>query len=145
MHEFLARSEAVLALLAAKTAVRLLPFRFSAALFGKAAVPCSTATDLDARQLARARAVTGRLRRVANRLPWASTCLERAFAGRMLLARRHLPGGVVRLGVRLDAGRPQAHAWLLVGDHILLGEDEMDGFTPLADLARRGDTSSNNG
>lgn len=137
MHEFLARFEAILALLAAKAAVRLLPFRLSAALFGGAAPPCASSPGVDPRQLARARAVTARLRRVASRLPWTSTCLERAFAGRLLLGRRRLPGVVIRLGVRLADGRPQAHAWLLVGDLVLLGEDEAAGFAPLADLARR--------
>lgn len=128
--------ESALALSFAWVLVFVIPFRWTRRLFG-----CVSSSDdmqsksITPEQITRARAVTQRLRRVADRLPWHSTCLVRALSGRMLLARRGLRGGVVRFGVKAGAdGCVAAHAWLIFGPVTLLGEDEAEGFQPLADL-----------
>lgn len=134
MRSALLLAEAVAALLLAATVVHLLPRRWLRRLGGAASAVGEGREPAAPLALARARAVTGRMARVAGRLPWRSTCLVRALAGRMLLARRRIAGGRIRLGVRLHEGRLEAHAWLLLGPDILLGGEAAD-FTPLADLA----------
>jgi len=43
---------------------------------------------------------------------------------------------VIRFGVRKSAATLEAHAWLLLGKAVLLGEDETQTYRPLADLSR---------
>lgn len=131
----LAHTEAVAALILSGILVFVLPFRWSRRLFGDLAAAEDTTRQPDPAQMARARAVTRRLRRIAHRLPWHSTCLVMALSGRMLLARRGISGGVVRIGVRMENGRVAAHAWLMLGTTTLLGGDEAPDYRPLADLA----------
>lgn len=135
MLEILARVEAAASLVVAAALVFLTPFRWTARLFGRVSPPVGEAAPIDEQNLRRALAATRRLKRVADRLPWTSTCLVRALAGRMLLARRGLRGGTVRFGVAKCDGRLSAHAWLVFGNVILIGGDTTTSFAPLADLA----------
>lgn len=136
MHEHMARLEAVLALTLAAALVFLTPFRWTARLFGRVSPPGDkTSPPVDKNHLQRAQAVTRRLTRVADRLPWTSTCLVRALAGKMLLARRGVRGGAVRFGVAKCDGRLAAHAWLMFGGAVLIGGETAQEFKPLADLA----------
>lgn len=125
-------TETVLALLIAQMLVFGLPFRVTARLFhlhrpGEATQ--TGATDPVG-------AIIGvRVKRVANRLPWKSTCLVRAIAGALLLARRGVASHI-RFGVRKENDRLAAHAWLMVGDATVLGGgDEIRSYVPIADLA----------
>lgn len=136
----LAYLEAILALALAWVLVFLMPARWSLPLFGtarKSAAGNEAVMDASAfpAALARARGVAVLLNRMDRRLPWHNTCLVRALAGRMMLARRGIRGGVVRFGVSLDDGKLGAHAWLMLGDVTLLGGAEAGGFAPIADLA----------
>lgn len=131
------RLEAVLALVLARILVFSFPWRWTVALMGRFAPPAGSDASPDPRDAWRARAVARRLRGVADRLPWHSTCLVRAVAGALLLARRRIPGSGIRFGVRKENGRLSAHAWLLLGPEILLGGEEAGAHVPLADLARR--------
>jgi hypothetical protein len=135
MRLFMLRAEALLVLVLALPLVYMLPPRWLQDRLGGFAVPASASGDAHV-DLACARDITRRLARIADRLPWKSTCLVRATAGMLLLARRRVAGGRIRLGVRKNDGRLEAHAWLMLGPTILLGGDEADGFTPIADFTR---------
>ncbi|WP_211099791.1 lasso peptide biosynthesis B2 protein, partial [Azospirillum sp. TSO5] len=135
MREALARIEATAALIIAWVLVFIIPFRWSRRCFG----PVTSATDQPPHlpspsHVARAKIVTRRLHRVAHCLPWHSSCLVLALSGRMVLARRGIRGSVVRFGVKVENGRVDAHAWLMLGTTSLLGEKEAEGYHPLADL-----------
>jgi hypothetical protein len=137
---YLAYLEAILALALAWVLVFLLPAHWTLPLFGTAKKSAAgTAEDMAAgvspAALARARGVATLLNRMDRRLPWHNTCLVRALAGRMMLARRGIRGGVVRFGVSLEEGKLGAHAWLMLGEVTLLGGAEAGGFAPIADLA----------
>lgn len=133
---FVLRLETALALIMAWAFVFLVPLRWTQALFGGVSAPAES-SGIDPRSLIRAQAVTRRVVHVADRLPWHSTCLVRAVAGSLLLARRRICGGCIRFGVRKENDRLSAHAWLLLGSDILLGGEEAGAYTPLADLGRR--------
>lgn len=140
MLSTLLRLETVLVLVAARVLLACVPFRRLHRLFGSVSRPRSPAdADRALVSLSRGRAVALRVRRTADRLPWRSTCLVRAMAGAALLSRRRIDGVSIRLGVRNDEGKLAAHAWLMLGSEILLGEEEAEGFTPLADLGEGGD------
>jgi hypothetical protein len=126
------RLETMLALVLAWGLVFVAPGAWSLRLFGGVVPPAARMGDHAA--LPRARHVMRRLEAVAARLPRESTCLVKAIAGRMLLARRGIRGAAVRFGVRRNQGGLEAHAWLMLGPAILLGAEEAEGFRPLADL-----------
>ncbi|WPZ37282.1 lasso peptide biosynthesis B2 protein (plasmid) [Thalassobaculum sp. OXR-137] len=131
----LRRAEAALALVLAWGIVFLLPTAWMKRLFGRVDAP-TLATAVDKAELARVLSVMRRLNWVAELLPWSSTCLVRALAGRLLLDRRGIRGGVVRFGVKLDRNRVHAHAWLMLGPVPILGGEEAERYTPIADLKR---------
>jgi hypothetical protein len=129
----LRRLEAALALMLAWLLVFLVPLR----LLGTVNAPGARRQESpdDPRFLARAQDVARRANRVADRLPWRSTCLVRAVAVWLLLRRRGSRGAAIRLGVRRQDGLLRAHAWLLLGGTILTGAEEADGYVPLADFS----------
>lgn len=123
--------EAALALTAARAALALVPPRRLLRDAAAVATPPSAVPPPDARTLAGGRAVAAAIEGAARRLPWTSTCLVRALAGRFMLRRRHI-ACALHLGVAKPADRLEAHAWLTVGDLILTGGAQAPGFTPLA-------------
>lgn len=137
MRRVLRVAEAAAALALARLAVRLLPFRWLApAAAPPHAVPsspvlsCSASSGaggLDPRAARVGRAISG----AAARLPWHSTCLARALAGRLMLARRGVPC-VLCLGVATEAGAIRAHAWLVAGGGVVCGGREAPGYTAIA-------------
>ena len=87
---------------------------------------------------ARGDAGIGDLRRVAwgvaaaARLVPGASCLTQALAGQYLLARQG-KASKITIGIERDSGpRLKAHAWLMSGDHIVLG-GSINGFTHLVD------------
>jgi hypothetical protein len=131
------RLEATLALCVAWLLVFRLPFRLTARLFGGVSPdPGPALAGLDAPPepvLARARGVGRAVDAVSTRLPWASTCLVRCVAGRMMLTCRGIAGHIV-FGVAKDGAALTAHAWLVVGGEPVIGGGEAAGFTPCACL-----------
>lgn len=76
-------------------------------------------------------AVAGAARRVPD-----ATCLPQALAAHALLS---LQGhaSFIRIGVRRgEGGDVQAHAWVVSGDTLVIGDDgeRLEGFAPLIDL-----------
>jgi hypothetical protein len=128
--------ETWLALATAWVLVFLLPFRVTARLAG--GIGPSSAGVLPApASLRRARDVARRISRIAPRFPGRTTCLVRALAGWLLLRRRGIRAAI-RFGVRKTSTGIDAHAWLLMGEEILLGGEEAIGFSPMADMGTRG-------
>jgi hypothetical protein len=67
----------------------------------------------------------------ARFVPGAS-CLTQALAGQYLLARQG-NASKIRIGIERDTGvELKAHAWLVSGNHIVLG-GSIDGFAHLVD------------
>jgi hypothetical protein len=77
--------------------------------------------------------------RVARRLPWRSDCVVQALAARSWLARHRVESALI-VGVRKPVPKPfEAHAWLKVGEAIVIGGD-ISGYAPLgaSDFDRAG-------
>jgi hypothetical protein len=132
LRYWLGAAETAPALWIAWVLVFVVPFRWTARWFG-GATPPSPQTIPSPKRLAHACYVAKRLQRVAAHVPWRTTCLVRAIAGSLLLRRRGI-ASTIRFGVNRADGGLTAHAWLLVGDTIILGGDVASGFRPLADL-----------
>jgi len=74
--------------------------------------------------------------RQASRLVPGATCLTQALSGQILLS-RHGKASQIRVGVSSSGpGRIEAHAWLVSGDHIVLGgtEKSLQRYTRLAEF-----------
>jgi hypothetical protein len=132
---WLGAMETALALCIGWILVFVLPFRWTARWFGGTAPPSSRPLSTDG-PIRRARYITRRLQRVAAHLPWHTTCLVRAVAGAMLLRRRGV-ASTIRFGVKRDDGKLAAHAWLLIGNTIVLGGEIATDFQPLADMGNQ--------
>lgn len=65
-----------------------------------------------------------------------STCLPQAMAANALLSLQGY-ASIIRVGVRRgDQGQVQAHAWVLAGGVVVVGDDgeRLDSFSPLLDI-----------
>ncbi len=113
--------------------VRFVPFRWWSRWLGQLGHATSdgdlAAPDYTVRRVKWAIAAAG------AQVPWHSTCLMNAFAGKMLLRRRRV-ASTVYLGARRSQDalntRLAAHAWLRVGSQIILGADEAAYYQPVA-------------
>jgi len=65
------------------------------------------------------------VRAMGARVPWRSDCLVQALAAQHWLASMGI-GISIHLGVKPSEAPIDAHAWLKVGDRILLGGDVAD-------------------
>ena len=111
-------AEALGSILLASLAIRLLPFPRVAALGSR---PAAGRGDADVAML------RGPVRGWARRVPWRAKCFESGVALRMMLARRGV-GSTLHYGIAREEGL-KAHVWLSVGDEIVIGGREADGFT----------------
>jgi Transglutaminase-like superfamily len=97
----------------------------------------SLVTRLDATEtagIADLRRVAWGVAAAARFVPGAS-CLTQALAGQYLLARQG-SASKISIGIERDTGAQlKAHAWLISGNHIVLG-GSIGGFTHLVDHGR---------
>jgi hypothetical protein len=67
----------------------------------------------------------------ARNVPWNAVCLPQAMAAKAMLARRG-QGSALHLGAgKAEAGGFMAHAWLVAGGEIVIGEAGAQAVTPL--------------
>ncbi|MBF0225245.1 MAG: lasso peptide biosynthesis B2 protein [Desulfobacterales bacterium] len=82
----------------------------------------------------KARVIAARIYTLSKYLPWECKCLVQAISGKMMLKKRKITN-TMYLGVCKDNhGMLMAHAWLRVGDSIILGGD-VKRFTVVATFA----------
>jgi hypothetical protein len=119
--------EAFCLLAVAKAALVLLPFRWIQHTISQPGRPSVVdSQDRITRNVCSAVRVTAR--RLA---PWA-VCLPQALAGHWMLRRRGI-ASVVCFGVRREPGMSmEAHAWLRALDTVVLGQEVMTEFKPVA-------------
>lgn len=111
----------------------LMPFRWLAPFLGRAqSAPAARPVEaLLAEQRAEALGIRRALLRVSRHLPWHSSCLVCAIAGRMMLHRRRLPS-VLLLGARSDPeAQLAAHAWLQCGEIDVIGAEVAPEYSPI--------------
>lgn len=116
--------EAALFLAAARLALLIVPFRRIVPWLERA--PASRSCD-GATIAAVGRAITI----AARNVPWNAVCLPQAMAAKAMLARRG-QGSALHLGAGMVEGGLNAHAWLVAGGEIVVGEAGIDGIAPLA-------------
>lgn len=123
--------EAATCLAAARFAVARVPFAHLSRVLG--ALGHESPACAEPAAAAVATRVRGLLAKAARGLPWRSTCLMQASAGKVMLARRGVPS-TLYLGVRRGSTELEAHAWLRVGDLAITGGGG-DDFTVIARYA----------
>lgn len=117
--------EAVLALLIASGAIRLLPFR--------------RAFKVGTRPLGRKRAVAIRdavwaVEAAGARVPWRVVCFQKGLALQAMLRRRGIDAQL-HYGVGFDPARSlRAHVWVSAEGDIVIGGDEAPKFRLLASM-----------
>lgn len=79
-------------------------------------------------KLNEARLISGVINGLSRRTPWSSTCLVKALAAHKMLQKRKIDH-TIHIGVsRAIPEIFKAHAWLSVGDDILMGGENLQGF-----------------
>jgi len=123
--------EAILCLVLARLAI-FVPFRRVAPWLGETQPGVEQSRPaLVAAEREGALRVRRALLRAARRLPWHSSCLACALAGRMMLGRRHLPS-LLQLGARNSSPTDlAAHAWLWCGEVDVVGVEASGLYTPI--------------
>jgi hypothetical protein len=123
--------EAMLGLVLARMSL-LIPFRWLARLMGRLEPGIDRSIPvLSADERCAALDVRRAVLRVAERLPWQSSCLVRAVAARIMLRRRHLPS-VLQFGVGRKPRELSAHAWVRCGEIDVVGTESAGDFAPIA-------------
>jgi hypothetical protein len=115
---------ATVLLVRASAAVALLPFRFSIR-FG--CVPLR-----DRRQVA-VEDIAWAIETAAQLLPWRVVCIEKGLAGQRML-RAAGANAILHYGARhtVENARLEAHVWVTVDDHAVIGGEEARGFAAVA-------------
>ena len=117
-----------------RAAVSFVPFRVIAGLLGRKRGE-SAGTFPGPAGRGEVLAVARALRVMGRSLPWESTCLVKAAAGKRMLSRRSSPA-TLSLGVARDGvNKVAAHAWLRSGDVILTGAEERQRYTVICTFA----------
>jgi hypothetical protein len=83
--------------------------------------------EADAQRLREATAVGRDVERVARHLPWHPTCLRQALAAQRMLTGRGIPSRL-HLGVSIAH---EAHAWVTVAGHPVVGDVELERYVAL--------------
>jgi hypothetical protein len=99
--------------------------------FGRIAPWLQRGPDSGAGDAATVLAVRQAVTVAARNVPWNAVCLPQAMAAKAMLARRG-QGSALHLGAAMAGGRLSAHAWLVAGGEIVVGEAGMPDMTPLA-------------
>lgn len=133
MRRWLRGAEAAIALAMAWVLIFVIPFRFTLARLGSSPFDAISPGPSLADTQRLGRDAASRVVRLSARLPFDIKCLQRALAALLMLRWRGVRT-VIRLGVRKKAGTIDAHAWLMLGDLVLLGGQESADFTPIADI-----------
>ena len=117
--------EAALFLALARLAILVIPFR--------RIVPwLERSPDSPQRDAATIATVRQAVEIASRNVPWNAVCLPQAMACKAMLARRG-QGSALHIGAAMgDGGGLMAHAWLVAGGEIVVGEDESGNVTPLA-------------
>jgi len=96
--------------------------------------------DLPPGQIETARYLASAVRRMAGVVPFKAVCIEQTIAARLMLRLRGVPATAC-IGVhrdpaqRIDPRGYNSHAWLRVGDRVVIGGPDVSGYVPLATFA----------
>ena len=90
-------------------------------------------------ELAEARRLAQAIQRAARHGVFRPACLVRSLALQRLLEGRGVEGSRLRIGVRMEEDKFEAHAWVELGE-VVLGDhpDHVRRFDPLSELRLRG-------
>lgn len=100
--------------------------------FGRIAPWLQRSPDTGPRDPAAVLAIGEAVTIAARNVPWNAVCLPQAMAAKAMLARRG-QGSALHLGAaKAGSGGLTAHAWLVAGGEIVVGEAGIAGMAPLA-------------
>jgi hypothetical protein len=127
--------EAAVCMVAARVAIRLVPFRWLVPVFERA--PREPPVGGPARAKLREE-VRQAIHRAAQRLPSDPACFPKAVAAQAMLRRRGV-GTTLCYGASTSAGAGlAAHVWLVDGEDAVIGARARDGYRLLARYSPNG-------
>ena len=127
--------EALIALLIARVAMAILPFRRIAAWLGTPGAESSATAS--AEEIRTAQEVGWAVDAVARRVPWDGRCFAQALAATWMLRRRGLEGTVSFGASQGEFTGFDAHAWLRLGSFMVTGGPGHQRFKTFTTFSRR--------
>jgi Transglutaminase-like superfamily len=122
--------QALFLLVFERIGLRMMPFATVTHILSKLAANRARTGDTVSDDIVRSQ-ILWAVETAGRRVPFASTCLTRALAVQVLLARSGDQSDL-RIGVTRDSnGKFLAHAWLEKQGDILIGGDCSNDFTPM--------------
>ena len=133
-------AEAAFMLMWAKLLIVFVPYRSWQGLMGDFTSTHTLSDAVVENRRAVAQGVARHVVRAARHLPFDMVCLPRALATRWMLNRRGIQTRL-RIGARPIAGslgkaRVELHAWLMLGDSVVIGFEEQESFIPFERASR---------
>lgn len=111
-----------------RISILVLPFKLIASFLGDHMIESEKINTFKFKSMGTIRLIAIGVRTMSERLPWECKCLVQAITGKRMLDRRNIESTLF-LGVGKDEnGQMIAHAWLRVGEHIILGGGGLDRF-----------------
>ena len=112
--------------------ILVLPFKFIASFLGNHMVESEKVSSFTPESMKTIRIIATGVRTISTYLPWKCKCLVQAITGKRMLSIRKIES-TLYLGVGKDEnGQMIAHAWLRVGEHVILGGGGLDRFAVVA-------------
>lgn len=115
-------------------ALRFIPMRKLAKMMGHHLENRTVCIPADRKDLLIALEMGQLMSMVANNTPWPCKCLAQALCVKWLLNRYKVPS-ILHLGAKLDSSheaRMQAHAWVNVHDHTVIGGPQHQHYRVVA-------------
>jgi Transglutaminase-like superfamily len=138
-REHALRLEAAAYLVAARMAVKVLPFRWLVRVFERAPRRPEVQGEPRAEHRGEVRLA---VHRASERMPGDTACFAKAVAAQAMLRRRGIPTTIC-CGASTSAEEGlTAHVWLEDGEHPVTGARARDGYVPLARYSPRTRTES---
>ena len=115
-----------------RIAILILPFKFIAFFLGDHMIESEKTNTSTFKSQENVRFITISIQTMSKYLPWECKCLAQAISGKKMLGRRKI-NSTLYLGVGKDTnGQMIAHAWLRVGEYVILGDGRLDRFAVVA-------------
>lgn len=125
--------EIILWLGISRMVILTLPFKWIAPVFGKHMKTTNETSSKRARQ--KSIRVARAIRTLSEHMPWECKCLVQAMTGKIMLRNRNVPT-TLYLGVsKKEDGDLIAHAWLRMGQFVILGGGGLERFAVVSTFA----------
>ncbi len=133
LAEQLFYSEVIFWLALSRIVILTVPFKWIAPVLGEHMASTNEISSKRTRQ--KAIRISRAIRTISDHMPWECKCLVQAMTGKIMLRNKNV-STTLYLGVsKKENGDLNAHAWLRMGEFVILGGGELEQFAVVSTFA----------